>query len=241
MYKRTVAVLMLTLILGLMACGRGVPADAQLAAPATSAPTPTPTVMPSSDAQQVSKANQEYLKGIGVTTLLTPEEKNAATGITTDMSVFTDCYMEQAGQSLTRPRGGVFASLPYIAEAYSSPPGATIPADQWLDYQRNFLNRDTLGPLIQGCITVAYAHYGEMQQAQEYELLEAGKAGAMVFQIGLLSPDMAHNCHEWASTNATNYLTLRAGSVKRRGAAAGLRFDHAWGKAKDTINAACAF
>ena len=238
MSKCTVAVVLLTLILGGMACGRGEPPVAQIVVAATSVPTPTSAATPTSDSQQISKANQEYLKEIGVEAVLTPEEKTAAIGVSNDMVRYTDCFMEQAVQSLNRPRGGVFASLPYMSEVY--PAGSTMTVDHRLAYQRKYLDRDTLGPLMLPCATDAYAHYGEIKQAQEQEILEVSKAGGMVFQIGLLSPDMAYNCQEWIRANHANYLSLRAGSVKRRGDAAGLRFDHAWGRAKETINSVCA-
>ena len=104
----------------------------------------------------------------------------------------------------------------------------------------NAVLKDTIGPLMLPCATDAYPYYGEIKQAQEQELWEVSKAGAAVIMTGLLSPDMAHNCQEWIRTNHANYLSYRAGSVKRRGDAAGLRFDYAWGKAKETINSVCA-
>ncbi len=238
MSRFAVTVMVLTLILGGMACGRGEPAVTQIAVASTSVPTPTPIATPTSNAQQISKANQEYLKEIGVEAVLTPEEKTAAIGVSNDMARYTDCFMEQVGQSLNRPRGMVFASLPYVSEVY--PAGSTSTVDLRLDYQLKYLNRDTLGPLIMPCIMDAYAHHGEVKQTQEYEMLEVAKAGAMVYQIGLLSPDMAYNCQEWTRTNRGNYFSLRAGSVKRRGESAGPRFDYAWGRAKETINSVCA-
>ena len=240
--KFVAAALLLTVILGVTACGRGEPAVAQVVVEVTATPAPPPpaTETPSSDSNQISKANQEYLKQIGVVAVLTPEEKATATGVSQDMGRFTDCYMERTAQALDRPRGEMLASIPYISEFYSSEAGSTLTADQRLTYQRKHLNAETLTPIVVPCATDAYAHYGEMKETQEREMLEVSKAGAMVLHSGLLSPDLDYNCQEWTRTNHTNYLSLRAGSVKRRGEAAGLRFDYAWAKAKEKINLACA-
>ncbi len=239
-----IAALLLTVILGMMACGPGEPEDTQIVVEVTATPEPTATPVPTPtatpDPNQISKANQEYLKQIGVVVVLTPEEKATAIGVSQDMVRFTDCYMERAAQSLDRPRGEMLASIPYISEFYSSEAGSTLTADQRLTYQRKHLNAETLFPIVGACVTDAYYQYGEMKETQEREILEVGKAGGMVLHIGLLSPDMKYNCQEWIRTNHANYLTLRAGSVKRRGETAGLRFDYAWGKAKEQIQLACA-
>ena len=237
-----IAALLMTVILGMMACGPGEPEVTRIVMEVTATPVPPPTVTPSpsSDSNQISKPNQEYLKQIGVVAVLTPEEKATAIGVSQDMGRFTDCYMERAAQALDRPRGEMLDSIPYISEFHSSEAGSTLTVDQRLTYQRKHLNAETLTPIVVPCATDAYAHYGEIQETQEREMLEASKAGAMVLHIGLLSPDMDYNCREWNRTNHANYLTLRAGSVKRRGETAGLRFDYAWAKAKEKINLACA-
>ncbi len=237
-----IVALLLTVILGMMACGPGEPEVTRIVMEVTATPVPLPTVTPSpsSDSTQISKANQEYLKEIGVVAVLTPEEKATAIGVSQDMGRFSDCYMERTAQALDRPRGEMWASIPYISEFYSSEAGSTLTADQRLTYQRKHLNAETLTSIVVACATGAYAHYGEMKETQEREMLEVSKAGAMVLHIGLLSPDMDYNCQEWTRTNHANYLSLRAGSVKRRGVTAGLRFDYAWGKAKEQIQLACA-
>ncbi len=237
-----IAALLMTVILGMLACGPGEPEVTRIVMEVTATPAPPPAVTPSpsSDSNRISKANQEYLKQIGVVAVLTPVEKATAIGVSQDMGRLTDCYMERTAQALDRPRGEMLASIPYISEFYSSEAGSTLTADRRLTYQRKRLNAETLTPIVGPCVTDAYAHYGEIKEAQEREMLEVGKAGGMALHIGLLSPDLDYNCPEWTRMNHANYLSLRAGSVKRRGEAAGLRFDYAWAKAKGKINLACA-
>ncbi len=249
--RATLLVLLIVLLLSL-ACTGNVPEPAPtpaltatpMATPtalaSTTAPTPSPflaaTPMPTPN--QISKANQEYLEQVGVTSVLTPEEKAAAIGVSKYMMVLTDCYVEKTAQALERPRGGVFAQLPYFSEVFGA--GSILAADQMITYQREHFNRDVIVSVVEPCLLEAYAYSNDAEaETESQESIEVGKAGAVVAFTGLLSPDMEYNCQEWVRTHHTNYLSDREGSVQRRGEAAGLRFDYAWGKAKEAIHLAC--
>ena len=246
-------------IIGLLACAQPVASPGQTIQPAASptqtyqptdtpypystwtppAPTATPGPTTASGSNEISRANQEYLQQIGVTAVLSPEEKAAAMGISEYMIHLTDCYMDRTTQALKRPRGDVLESLPYASEVFNA--GATMGSEQMLTYQRQYLNRETLTALVGHCFEETYDYSLALDEKTiTNETLEVSKAGGMVLHIGLLSPDMGYNCQEWIRTNHANYLSARAGSVKRRGETAGPLFDYAWGRAKETINAACA-
>ena len=157
--------------------------------------------------------------------------------VTDSMMAYTECVLNFASGSLSRPRINDFKALPYMSELLS--PGAMASREILIRYQNEYL-LDTLHNKSEICGLQVYStEYIESQQ-QEYEILEASKAAGVMLNTGLLSPDMKHNCEEWEQSRHVNYRAARAGSIRRRGEESGLNFDYAWGKTKEHISDACA-
>ena len=157
--------------------------------------------------------------------------------VTDSMEAVTECINDAMSGALSRPRSNDFAALPYMSELGS--PGEMVSREALIDYGQEYLYEFTVN-LGNSCGLQVYGAPYIVSRQQEFEVLEASKAGSAIWRTGLLSPDMKHNCEEWEQSRHINYRSLRDGSVRRRGEKSGLNFDYAWGKVKEHISNACA-
>ena len=93
--------------------------------------------------------------------------------VTDSMMAYTECVLNFASGSLSRPRINDFKALPYMSELLS--PGAMVSREILIRYQNEYL-LDTLHNMSEICGLQVYStEYIESQQ-QEYEILEASNA-----------------------------------------------------------------
>ena len=181
-------------------------------------PMPTATSVPSTATQ---------------TPLPTPQQV-----VSDDMVAITECLHNRMAGALKRPRSGEYASPPYINELPEIQPGGTIPRETILGYQRKY-GVPIILRIAEDCSQTVYGSVYTTSPRQEFEIMEAGKAGGMITQTGLLSADMKHNCEQWEELRHLDYRALRADSVTRRGDESGLLFDYAWHSARKIVSKAC--
>ncbi len=195
--------------------------------PATAAPTNTPTPMPTPRPTSAVPTN-------------TP------TPLPTPPSIFSEsiqafmpwaqCQYDLMEGVFQRPPTGPYAGVPYLSEF--GEPGQLIAGKMLLDWQEKYMTPVLREEIGRQCADLAMLDDYDAEEADLF-VTEFGKASAILLTTGLMSPWMDENCHEWQRTKGANYISLRAGSERRRGEQSALLFDWHYAEVHVRLLAAC--
>ena len=150
---------------------------------------------------------------------------------------WAECHYERIAGVLERPRVGPYADIEYQSDSLT--PGyamSRLELFAWIDKHIN--------PVLQTevnyqCLEFAPSDAEWTDEIRDY-VRELGRGALSILLVGLFSPLMEINCHEWQLTEVDNFQFWREGSVNRRGEQSGLYFDWHYGQAHQRILDTCA-
>ena len=150
---------------------------------------------------------------------------------------WVECHSDRMAGAFQRPRVGPYAEVKYQSEVFV--PGQTASREDRLVWQETYLVPVFTTEMSEECLVFVPPDF-EWTTEVDHFVAEFGKNSSHMLSVALLSPWMAENCFEWQRTKGINHVSLRTGSVNRRGEQSGLFFDWHYGKAYERLLGVCA-